>query len=257
MGALHAGHLSLIERAKQQSKSVVVSIFVNPTQFAPSEDFKKYPRPIEEDLKLCHEAGVDLVFNPSVDEMYPPNAPTIHVEATDLTQILDGISRPTHFAGVCQVVAKLFNIIQPQLAFFGEKDFQQLAVIRAMTLGLNFPIEIVGCPTLRDPDGLALSSRNQFLSAQERTRALAISRSLRQVVDQYRQGKRSADALRQLMRQTLLTSTVQDNIPIELHYATIVDRTTLEELKTIDQPAQALVAMKVGRTRLIDNMALD
>ena len=255
MGALHAGHLSLIERARQQSKSVVVSIFVNPTQFAPQEDYQNYPRPIEDDLRLCEKSGVGLVFAPSAGEMYPSDAPSIHVEPLRLAQMLEGVHRPTHFAGVCQVVAKLFNIVAPQAAFFGEKDFQQFTIIRAMASGLNFPVEIVGCPTVRDPDGLALSSRNRFLSPAERTRALAISRSLRQVVDQYRQGKTNADTLRQSMRQTLLTS--HENIPIELHYATIVDRMTLEELKAIDRPAQALVAMKVGRTRLIDNMALE
>lgn len=257
MGALHAGHLSLIDRAKQQAKSVVVSLFVNPTQFAPHEDYQNYPRPTDVDIELCERAGVDLVFVPDASELYPANSPAIHVEPMRLAQMLEGVQRPTHFAGVCQIVAKLFNIVEPQSAYFGEKDFQQLAIIRAMTMGLNFPVEIVGCPTVRDPDGLALSSRNRFLSPAERRRALAISRSLRQVVDEYRQGRKNADALRQIMRQTLLTSSAQENIPIELHYATLVDRVTLEELKAIDRPAQALVAMKVGRTRLIDNMALD
>src|SRR5437773_764595 len=164
MGALHAGHLSLIRAAKENADHVAVSIFVNPTQFGPKEDFQKYPRPIEADLHKCKEAGVDLVFNPSVEEMYRAGEPNVVIDVQQLGDVLEGKHRPGHFKGVCQAVAKLFNIITPQSAFFGQKDYQQLRILRAMTKALDWPIEIVGCPTLRERDGLAMSSRNQYLS---------------------------------------------------------------------------------------------
>ena len=171
--------MSLIGEAKSRAPHVAVSIFVNPTQFGPREDFSKYPRPIEEDLAKCAAAGVDFVFNPPPEEMYPPDAPQVVVDLPDLTSVLEGKHRPGHFRGVCQVVAKLFNIIRPDVACFGQKDFQQLRVLTAMVQTLDWPIEMVPCPTLRDPDGLAMSSRNQYLSLEERHKALAIPRRSR------------------------------------------------------------------------------
>src|SRR5690349_14558450 len=178
MGALHAGHLSLIRQAKNRADHIAVSIFVNPTQFGPREDFNKYPRPIEDDLAKCEQAGVEMVFQPTVEEMYPPGQPQIVVDLPELTNVLEGKHRPGHFKGVCQICAKLFNIVQPQMACFGQKDFQQFRVISAMVEALNWPIEVIGCPTIRESDGIAMSSRNQYLSKDERERALAISRAL-------------------------------------------------------------------------------
>src|SRR4051795_12791627 len=178
MGALHAGHSSLMSIARRHGGKVAVSIFVNPTQFGPREDFAKYPRPIEADLAMCEKAGVELVFNPPPEEMYPPGEPEVVVDLPPLTTVLEGKHRPGHFRGVCQVVAKLFNVVEPEVACFGQKDFQQLRVLTAMVETLNWPIEMVPCPTLRDPDGLAMSSRNQYLSLDERHKALAIPRAL-------------------------------------------------------------------------------
>src|SRR4051812_46572458 len=168
MGALHRGHLSLIEYAKQIAPFTAVSIFVNPTQFGPKEDYTKYPRPIEEDLDKCEQAGVDFVFMPSAEEMYPPGVPDVTVDLPGLTSVLEGKHRPGHFKGVCQVVAKLFNIVQPSVACFGQKAFQQRRVIEAMVQALDMPIDVTACPTLRDPDGLAMSSRNMYLSPEDR-----------------------------------------------------------------------------------------
>src|SRR5436309_35011 len=172
MGALHAGHLSLIQHAKRHAPHVAVSIFVNPTQFGPTEDFSRYPRPLEADLAKCEAAGVELIFNPPPEEMYQPGVPDLVVDLPSLSGVLEGKHRPGHFKGVCQVVAKLFNVMQPTAACFGQKDFQQLRVIGAMVEALDMPIDIIPCPTLRDPDGLAMSSRNVYLSGDERQRAL-------------------------------------------------------------------------------------
>lgn len=178
MGALHEGHLSLVRRARELGHNVVVSIFVNPTQFGPSEDFSRYPRPIERDLKMCLAEDVDGVFNPGVEEIYPPTAPACEVNVPAVAAGMEGALRPTHFAGVCRVVAKLFNIVQPHVACFGRKDYQQLCVIRAMVDDLCMPIRIEGCPTIREPDGLAMSSRNVYLSAEQRRHALGLSKAL-------------------------------------------------------------------------------
>jgi pantoate--beta-alanine ligase len=183
MGALHAGHISLIALAKQRAPHVAVSIFVNPTQFGPREDFNRYPRPIESDLEKCREAGVDLVFNPAPQEMYPLESPQIVVDLPQLSEVLEGKHRPGHFRGVCQVVAKLLNIIQPQIACFGRKDYQQLRILTAMVAALDWPIEIAAGETVREADGLAMSSRNKYLSADERQRALAIPRALQAARD--------------------------------------------------------------------------
>src|SRR3954451_5073711 len=204
MGALHAGHLSLIAHARNNAPVVAVSIFVNPTQFGPKEDYTKYPRPIEEDLDKCEDAGVDFVFAPSAEEIYPPGVADIVVDLPSLTTPLEGKHRPGHFKGVCQVVAKLFNILQPTAVCFGQKDFQQLRVIGAMVEALDMAIDIIPCPTLRDPDGLAMSSRNAYLSADERARALSISRALMLAFKEFKDGIRQANRLMATMQKALL-----------------------------------------------------
>ena len=257
MGALHAGHLSLVAAAREHAPRVAVSIFVNPTQFGPSEDFSRYPRPVEDDLALCREAGVDLVFLPGVQDIYPPGGIPITLDVPSLTNTLDGVARPGHFQGVCQVVAKLFNIVQPSVACFGEKDFQQLAVLTAMTRALDFPIRVVGCPTLREPDGLAMSSRNRYLSPLERRRALAISRGLFTIRDQAAAGETSVAALTEALHRIVTSDIEGTGVPTSLDYATIVDATTLGSVDQLGQsPTRALVALRVGTTRLIDNIAL-
>jgi pantoate--beta-alanine ligase len=248
MGALHAGHVSLIEEAKRQAPRVVVSIFVNPTQFGPKEDFNKYPRPIEADLEKCERAGVDLVFNPSPDEMYPASAPDMLVDVPQMSTVLDGKHRPGHFKGVCQVVAKLFNIVQPQFACFGRKDFQQLKVIEAMVRGLDFPIEIIGCRTLRDTDGMAMSSRNAYLSPEDRQRGLSISRALQTAGDEVKSGIRQTNRLMTTMQKILL----EQHLLID--YVAAVDATTLRPVDMVNGETALLIAARVGPTRLIDNM---
>jgi len=250
MGALHAGHLSLIAEAKKHAPKVAVSIFVNPTQFGPKEDFNKYPRPIESDLQKCQEAGVDLIFNPSVEEMYPPGTVETVIDFPSLTTILEGRHRPGHFRGVCLVVAKLFNIFAPEAALFGRKDFQQLRVISAMAQSLNFPTEVVGCPTIREADGLAMSSRNQYLSAEDRKRALALSRGLFTAAEQLKAGYRQANRLTTTMQRILLEQHVL------LDYVAAVDPITLKEIDVIEGPTVLAVAARVGNTRLIDNITV-
>ena len=257
MGALHAGHLSLIERAKREAPHVAVSIFVNPTQFGPREDYTKYPRPIEEDLAKCEAAGVDLIFNPRIEEMYKPGAPDVAVDIPALSNVLEGKHRPGHFKGVCQVVAKLFNILSPDVACFGRKDFQQLRIITAMTRALDWPIEIVGCPTVRESDGLAMSSRNQYLSADERTRALSISRGLMHAKQQVAEGVRQTNRLLTTMQNTLLDVGKLGKIPVSIDYVAAVDPITLKPVDTITGPTVLAVAARVGMTRLIDNILVD
>jgi pantoate--beta-alanine ligase len=254
MGALHEGHVSLMKIARQHAEQVAVSIFVNPTQFGPNEDFHKYPRPIERDLAMCRDAGVDLVFNPAPQDMYPPGSPEISIDLPQLTTVLEGASRPGHFKGVCQVVAKLFNIVQPQVACFGQKDFQQLAILQAMTRALDFPIEIIPCPTLREPDGLAMSSRNRYLSADERTRALSISRGLFAAQDLVTNGERSAARLIQIVTDSILNPGQLPQIPVKIDYVAVVDVATLQPVETLIGSIQIPVAVRVGSTRLIDNI---
>src|SRR5882672_2539329 len=193
MGALHAGHTSLMSIARRHGSNVGVSIFVNPSQFGPKEDFAKYPRPIEEDLKKCEKAGVDLVFNPSTEEMYREGVPDVFIDIPSLTSVLEGQKRPGHFKGVCQIVAKLFNVLTPNAAVFGQKDYQQLRVLSALVEALDWPIKIVPAPTVRDPDGMALSSRNQYLSPEDRQKALSINRALRAAEEQCKSGYRQAN----------------------------------------------------------------
>jgi pantoate--beta-alanine ligase len=254
MGALHVGHISLIRQAKQRADHVAVSIFVNPTQFGPREDFNKYPRPIEDDLAKCQESGVDLVFQPSVEEMYPPGQPQLVVDLPELTNVMEGKHRPGHFKGVCQIVAKLFHIVQPQFALFGQKDFQQLRVISAMVETLNWPIEIVSCPTVRESDGLAMSSRNQYLSKDERERALAISRALFLAQGELKSGVKQANRLVTTLQNTLLDVGKLGRIPVSIDYVAAVDPQTLKPVEVVTGPTVLAVACRVGNTRLIDNL---
>jgi len=262
MGALHAGHLSLIDIARRHAPHVIVSIFVNPTQFGPKEDFYKYPRPLEEDLAKCNAAGVDLVFNPGVEEMYAKGpladsaAELVHLDIPPLTGMLEGRIRPNHFKGVCQVVAKLFNIVQPNVACFGEKDYQQLRVLSAMAAALNWPIEIVPCPTVREPDGLAMSSRNQYLSEAERQRALSISRGLFAARDEFDKGVRQTNRLIATVQNILLSAGTQGRVPLLIDYVAAVDAITLKNVEVICAPTVLAVAARVGKVRLIDNVIL-
>jgi pantoate--beta-alanine ligase len=254
MGALHAGHVSLMNAAREHAEHVIVSIFVNPTQFGPREDFNRYPRPIENDLAKCREAGVALVFNPSAEEMYPAGKADVVIDLPALTEVLEGKHRPGHFRGVCRVVAKLFNIITPQSAFFGQKDFQQFRVIASMVEALDWPIEIIGCPTLRDPDGLAMSSRNQYLSSDERERALSISRALMLARNEVKSGVRQANRLVATMRATVLDVGTLGRIPVSLDYVAAVDPITLKPVDLLEGPTVLAIAARVGNTRLIDNV---
>jgi pantoate--beta-alanine ligase len=254
MGALHAGHVSLLAAAKKRAAHVVASIFVNPTQFGPREDFNKYPRPIEDDLRKCAEAGVALVFNPPVEEMYRPSQSPIEIDLPQLTTVLEGKHRPGHFKGVCQVVAKLFNIVQPSVAVFGQKDYQQVRVIQAMVEALDWPIEVVVCPTLRERDGLAMSSRNQYLSADERERALAISRALFLAQGEVKAGVKQANRLTALLQNTLLDPGKLGRVPVAVDYVAAVDPVTLKGIELVTGPTLLAIAARVGTTRLIDNV---
>jgi pantoate--beta-alanine ligase len=257
MGALHEGHLSLIREASKHAPHVAVSIFVNPTQFGPNEDFSRYPRPIEADLELCRSAGVDLVFNPDAEEMYPPGSPEISIDLPQLTNVLEGQKRPGHFKGVCQVVAKLFNIVQPQVACFGMKDYQQLCVLQAMVKALDFPITIIPCPTVREKDGLALSSRNRYLSPDERQRALAICRALFAARDEVSKGIRQTNRLVATMQQIILSPGNLGHVPVAVDYIAAVDPTTLRPKEMVDGGVLLAIAARVGNTRLIDNILIE
>ncbi len=249
MGALHDGHLSLAHRARADCETVAASIFVNPLQFGAGEDFTRYPRALGADLALLDHAGVDVAFTPATEQFVPAGrATTVHVAG--LTEILEGASRPGHFDGVTTIVAKLFCAVRPDRAYFGEKDFQQLAVVRTMARDLDLGVEVVGCPTVRDADGLALSSRNAYLSTDERADALALSAALRAVAAQW---DGDASAARIFLRRTLSAAS-----GVRLDYAEVVDPETLAPLEgVVAGPAQALVAAFVGTTRLIDNIRLE
>jgi len=250
MGYLHEGHLSLVRRAAEECASVVVSIFDNPTQFSPNEDLAAYPRDMERDLHLLESLGVNLVWMPTPEIMYPGGYQTwVQVEA--LTGPLEGAQRPGHFRGVTTVVAKLFNGVQPARAYFGQKDAQQAAVIRQMTRDLNFPIEIVVCPTVREPDGLAMSSRNAYLDSQQRQAATVLYRALNAAKDAYEAGERNAEKLRALMRATIVAEPLA-----EMQYVSCADYDTLEELDQVTGKTLLSMAVFVGKTRLIDNFVL-
>jgi len=257
MGALHAGHVSLMYWAREQARQVAVSIFVNPTQFGPREDFTHYPRTLDQDLAMCHDAGVDLVFVPEASEIYPPDSTKLLIDLPDLTTVLEGKHRPGHFQGVCQVVAKLFNIVQPQFACFGQKDFQQLRILEAMTGMLNFPTQIVPCPTMREEDGLAMSSRNRYLSADERQRALSISRALFAAQEEINSGAQVASKLVATMQRTLLDRGQYGHVPMSIDYVACVDPQTLKPVDELAGPVVCAIAARVGATRLIDNLILE
>ena len=250
MGFLHQGHLSLVQAARKECASVAVSIFVNPTQFAPTEDLASYPRDLEQDLRLLEEAGVDLVWAPTDGDMYPEGFQT-WVSVEEVTQQLEGARRPGHFRGVTTVVAKLFNGVQPQKAFFGQKDAQQAVVIQQMVRDLNFPIDITVCPIIREADGLALSSRNTYLSPAERQAATILNRALKAAEKAYLDGERSAEKIRKVMYDKFQTEPLAN-----VQYASCADPKTLQELEQITHGALLSVAVYIGKTRLIDNIML-
>jgi pantoate--beta-alanine ligase len=250
MGYLHAGHLSLVARARAENDLVVVTIFVNPLQFGPNEDLDRYPRDLAHDLRVCAEAGVDRVFTPETAEMYPrPPFTTVHVAG--LTEDLCGAARPTHFDGVTTVVTKLFSIVGPCRAYFGRKDAQQLAVVRRMAADLDLPVDVVGCPLVREPDGLALSSRNAYLTAEERRAAPVLSRALEAVGDAISGGERDAGKVR-----SLVESTVASEPAVELEYVELRDAHELRPLAELDGEVLLALAARLGATRLIDNIGI-
>ena len=252
MGYLHEGHISLVELAGSQNDVVAASIFVNPAQFGPNEDFTSYPRDPQRDLKMLEEAGVEWVFMPPVEDIYPPGHST-YVEVRDITSRLEGEMRPGHFTGVATVVAKLFNIVQPHRAYFGQKDAQQVVVIRKMVRDLDFPLEIVVGPTMREPDGLAMSSRNVYLNPQERQAALVLHRALSAAKELWEQGERRGSVLRDAMSRTLAAEPLA-----RPDYVSVADPDTLEELDDSGAARAALasLAVRIGKTRLIDNFRL-
>jgi pantoate--beta-alanine ligase len=252
MGALHEGHLSLVRAARMRADFVVVSVFVNPTQFGPGEDFDRYPRRIDADLELLGDEGVDIVFVPSAESMYQDGTDIV-VDPGELAQRWEGALRPGHFSGVTTVVAKLFNLVSPDLAFFGEKDYQQLRVIGRMARQLDFGVGVVGCPTVRDADGLALSSRNVHLSASERAAALGLSEALEAAARAVAWGETSVAVIEAEMSE-IVDSHAEGGLSLD--YAAVVDPSTLEPLVRVDRPARALISGRVGATHLIDNCAL-
>jgi pantoate--beta-alanine ligase len=249
MGALHEGHLSLVRAAQARADLVVVSIFVNPTQFGPSEDFEAYPRDLARDLALLSAEGVDAAFTPGTEAMYAPDA-QVTVDPGPLGDVWEGASRPGHFRGVCTIVAKLFALVAPDLAFFGEKDYQQLVIVKRMVADLDFPVKVVGCPIVREYDGLAMSSRNAYLSAEERAAATVLYRALREAETLVCGGETSVEYVEQAMRDT-----VEAEPLASLDYAALVDPHTLVRASGAGG-ARAIIAARVGATRLIDNMAM-
>jgi pantoate--beta-alanine ligase len=251
MGALHEGHASLIRTARAETGFVVVSVFVNPTQFGPHEDFDRYPRPFQQDLAACARERVDLVFAPTPETMYPPGYRT-YVEVEDLQNTLCGASRPGHFRGVCTVVLKLFNIVAPDLAYFGQKDAQQVLILRKMVQDLNVDVKVRVCPTLREPDGLALSSRNQYLDPEQRCRAVVLLQALREARTRIVAGERNGAAVRRRLIERIETTP-----GATLDYAAVVTADTLQPLDRLHGQVLLALAVKFGATRLIDNVLLD
>jgi pantoate--beta-alanine ligase len=251
MGYLHEGHLSLIRIARERSDVVVTSIFVNPTQFAPHEDYQRYPRDLPRDMALAEQAGCDVIFHPSVEEMYPAGYLT-YVEVEKITGVLCGRSRPTHFRGVTTVVAKLFNIVKPHVAVFGQKDAQQALVVRRMAQDLNFDLEIVVAPIVREPDGLAMSSRNSYLSPEERRQAVVLSKALQRASELVAAGERSAARLVMEMEAVIRTAP-----SARVDYVAVVDAQTLEEVEQLRGQVLIALAVWIGSTRLIDNVMVE
>lgn len=250
MGALHAGHLALVARAGVENDCVAASIFVNPTQFGPHEDLAAYPQPRERDLALLREHGVDLVWTPTPADVYPPGFQT-WIDVGEVSRPLEGAHRPGHFRGVATVVAKLFNAFTPDRAYFGQKDAQQLAVIRRMARDLNFPLEIVACPTVREPDGLAMSSRNSYLNPEQRAAATVLYRALSAARSQVESGERDGAVLRAAMQAVL------DQEPLaQTDYVSVADPETLQELARVEDGALLSLAVRIGQVRLIDNLLL-
>ncbi|HBJ1648738.1 TPA: pantoate--beta-alanine ligase [Clostridium botulinum] len=247
MGFLHEGHESLIKRAVKENDKVVVSIFVNPTQFGPNEDYDSYPRDINKDLELCKNAGASIVFNPSPEEMYFDNNST-SIGVSSLTNVLCGLKRPGHFDGVCLVVSKFFNIITPDRAYFGQKDAQQVAVIKRMVRDLNMDIEIVPCPIIREEDGLAKSSRNTYLSQKERNAALILNRSLLKAKETLENGERKANIVKNIIKYSINSEQLA-----KIDYVELVDNNSLENIEFIDRDILVAIAVYIGKTRLIDN----
>lgn len=250
MGYLHKGHLSLVERAKQECDIVIMSIFVNPLQFGPNEDLDKYPRDLERDVQLAETSGVDAIFAPTVREMYP-NPIYTYVTTEVLGENLCGASRPGHFRGVTTVVSKLFHIVQPDKAFFGQKDAQQLRIIQQMAADLNMPVHVIGCPIVREADGLAMSSRNVYLSSEERKQALSLNQSLQEAKTLFEQGVRSADVLIEHVRRRISQEPLAD-----IDYIQLVDMDRLSDIKQIAGESLMALAVRFGSTRLIDNIVL-
>ena len=250
MGCLHAGHISLVRVALRRADRVIVSLFVNPAQFGPNEDFEAYPRNLERDLGLLEAEGVDLAFCPSPEHLYAPDHSTF-VNESKVSQDLCGASRPGHFRGVCTIVLKLFNLVTPDRAYFGEKDFQQLLVIRRMIRDLDVPVEVRGCPIVREKDGLALSSRNVYLAPGERESALALSRSLREAKQRYEQGETRASVLVEGVKALLGRDPA-----LKVDYVELRDAEDLSAIVSVDRPAVLALAVRVGKTRLIDNTVL-
>lgn len=250
MGYLHEGHLALMREGKKRGGKLIISIFVNPTQFGPAEDYEQYPRDMQRDLKLAQNVGVDIVFTPSAQEMYPNGFQT-SVEVERVTQNLCGISRPGHFRGVTTVVAKLFNIVKPHVALFGQKDYQQLVAIKRMVDDLNVDTEVIGIPTIRERDGLAMSSRNAYLSPKKRKEAAKLYRALRKGEELFRQGEKNSTAILTTVREG-----IEETKPQKIDYVKICDAHTLEDIKEIKDEAIIAVAVQIGKTRLIDNIIL-
>ena len=251
MGALHAGHAALVRAARAETDFVVVSVFVNPTQFGPNEDFNRYPRALEADRVLCGEAGADLIFAPTASEIYPPGFST-YAEVHGLQDVLEGASRPGHFRGVATVVLKLFNIVQPDVAWFGQKDAQQALIIRRMVRDLDVPIRVAVLPTVREPDGLALSSRNRYLDPEQRRNATALHRALEEARARFASGERDPAKIERAMADVIASTP-----GARLDYAKVVDADTLQPMETIGRPALAALAVYFGTTRLIDNTMLE
>ena len=250
MGYLHQGHLALVKKGKSECSSIVVSIFINPTQFNPNEDLSKYPRDIKRDMSMLEDAGVDILWLPTPEIMYPQGYQT-WVDVDEVSKPLEGEWRPGHFRGVTTVVAKLFNVVQPQMAYFGQKDAQQAMIIKRMAMDLNFPLEVIICPTIREPDGLAMSSRNSYLSQEERKAAGIIFRSLTAAKDAWENGEKDGTRLCGIVRNILTSEPL-----VEIQYTACVDPLTLVPVQIINEKALLLIAAYIGKTRLIDNILL-
>ncbi|HEY2895787.1 MAG TPA: pantoate--beta-alanine ligase [Gemmatimonadaceae bacterium] len=250
MGALHEGHLALVDRARERATCIVMSLFVNPLQFGPGEDFARYPRDRERDARVAAARGVDILFAPQPDELYRADR-AVSVVPTALASRWDGAARPGHFTGVLTVVAKLFNIVQPDVAVFGQKDIQQATLIRAMVRDLDFPVQLIIAPTIREPDGVALSSRNAYLGAEDRTRARVLARALFTMRDTFAAGERSAGVI-----QALGNSVLRDEPEVKVEYLAIMDPATLEPVELASPGCIVAVAARIGNTRLIDNVIL-